>query len=176
MEAIAERLLVAGEAAPEPAAADTVPATETAPAPEATPAARSPDAEEGGGNILLWIGGGIAALVALVVGANRRAAAKLASTPCPSCGKTGLTRERVTLRDATEYSAGHGEVRTACPHCGNVETEPFTIRQREVDKPDKSGTAASRDPVVHGKTKGGAPAKGKGGTDPKGGGGASGEW
>ena len=40
--------------------------------------------------------------VALIVGLSRRRAAKLAATPCPSCGKTGLRKEPVTRDPATQ--------------------------------------------------------------------------
>ena len=101
------------------------------------PAASSGTPSEGGSNILIWIGGVIAALVALIIGANRRAKTKLAATPCPSCGKTGLTRERVTLLAASETTEGRGEVRTTCPSCGHTAAEPFTIAKREAKPAEK---------------------------------------
>lgn len=100
---------------------------------------------EGGSNMLLYIGGGIAALIAVVVGANRRSAAKLAATPCPSCGKAGqLSKERVTVREASETSEGRGETRTTCGACGHVEAEPYTISKKKPkeDDDDKKGGGA----------------------------------
>ncbi len=165
VEAIGARMLnVAGtetpaEAAPAPEAAPA----EAAPAPEAAPVAAAPEEVPAGSNRLLyWIGAGAAAVVALIIGANRRAAAKLAATPCPSCGKTGLTRARVTLEPATEKHEGHGEVRTTCPHCGHVDAVPFTVPRRDPAKTDKDGKAVASPPATGGKTKGG--------------GGATGEW
>lgn len=111
IEAVNTRILTAAAAAE--------PATSEAPA---------AGGEGGGGNALLWIGGVVLALVAGIVGLNRRAKAKLAATPCPACGKTGtLGKERVTLAEATETAEGRGEVRTTCSACGHTEAEPFSI-------------------------------------------------
>lgn len=102
---------------------------------------------QGSSSILYWIGGGIAALIALVVGTNRRRAAKLAATPCPSCGAMGLTRTRITLTEATQTHDGSGEIRTACPSCGHIEAEAFTIAKRAADTksddtPGKGGSGS----------------------------------
>jgi uncharacterized protein len=123
--------IVAPEPAAEPAATGSAPATEG----------------EGGGTALYWIGGIVAAAIAAIVGMNRRSAAKLAATPCPACGKTGLSRERVTTRAATETAEGAGEVRTSCPSCGHTTTEPFTIPKRTkaktAEKTDGKGSTGS---------------------------------
>ena len=103
---------------------------------------------EGGGNILIWIGGIFAAIIAFFVAMGRRARAKLAATPCSACGKTGLTRERVTVEEATTERAGKGEIRTICPHCGHVEVETYSIsklaksKPAEKEKPKSSGGAS----------------------------------
>ena len=139
VEAIGAQLL--------PVATQTAPAEEVAPANDAAAVAEADPAGEGaeggGSGVLLWIGAGIAAVVALVVGSNRRAAARLAATPCPACGKTGLTRSRVTLVPATETQAGRGEVRTTCPHCGHVEADPFEVPRLDPATPGKDAKAAS---------------------------------
>lgn len=101
--------------------------------------------ESGGGNALYWIGGVIAAAVAGIIGLNRRAAAKLAATPCPNCGATGLTRERVTLVEATEKQEGRGETRTSCPSCGHVTAEAFTISKRQPAQTDKTKAGTKSD-------------------------------
>ena len=138
VDGIANEILMVGAAATEEAPAST----------EATGEATSGGASEGGGNILIWIGGILAAIVAFFVAMSRRAKAKLAATPCSSCGKTGLTRERVTIEPATTEAAGRGETRTTCPHCGHVDAEPYTISKREPkteksdDKPKSSGGAS----------------------------------
>ena len=113
---------------------DQIIAPQTVSAPETTTTSEAADAE-GGGNALLWIGGIVAAVAAAIFGLNRRSAAKLAATPCPQCGATGLRRERVTLTEATEAREGSGEVRTSCPSCGHVTTKPFTIPLKSADKP-----------------------------------------
>ena len=97
---------------------------------------------EGGSTGLLVVGGVILAAIAGLIGLNRRSKAKLAATPCPNCGKTGLTRARVTLDAPTKDSEGRGVVRTTCPHCGHVEEEPFTISPRtprKAQKDDREG-------------------------------------
>ena len=130
VEAIAAGLLFApapAEAAPE------APATATEAVAEAETAA--PEDSEGGGNALIWIGGVVAAIIAVIVGLNRRSAAKLAATPCPSCGKTGMTRSRVTLVEATETAEGSGETRLTCPSCGHVDATPFTISAKPAKEP-----------------------------------------
>ncbi|SMY07626.1 TPM domain-containing protein [Flavimaricola marinus] len=121
VEAIATRVLA-------PAGSQTNEATATTPA---SAAAEADGDAEGGSNVLYYVGAGVAALIALIVGANRRSAAKLAATPCPACGKTGLTRERVTVEEATETAEGRGETRTICPSCGHVEAKPYTISKKE---------------------------------------------
>lgn len=94
--------------------------------PPAAPAAAPAGESEGGGG-LWWLLGLIAVPVLGVVAMVRRNTAKLAATPCPACGKTGLVRERVTLREATPTAEGRGELRTRCPSCGHATSEPFTI-------------------------------------------------
>lgn len=144
VEAIAAGLLFApapAETAPEaPAAAEAVAETETA----------ASEDSEGGGNALIWVGGVVAAIIAAIVGLNRRSAAKLAATPCPSCGKTGMTRSRVTLVEATETTEGSGETRLTCPSCGHVEATPFTISAKPAketppddDAPKSGGKSGS---------------------------------
>ena len=146
----------------------TAPETISDPAP-ATSETTSTDGEgEGGGNGLYWIGGGIAAAVAGIVGLNKRAAAKLAATPCPSCGQTGLTRERVTIQDATEKYEGRGEVRTSCPSCGHVTAEEYTISRREPEKMEKTDKTKGKST---GKSMGKSQGKPKGGGD-----GGTGSW
>ena len=109
---------------------------------EAAEPMQAADGAEGGGNGLLIFGGVILAAIAGLIGLNRRSKAKLAATPCANCGKTGLTRTRVTVTEPTETSAGQGAVRTTCPHCGHVEEEGFTIPKREpraTKKDDRDG-------------------------------------
>lgn len=106
------------------------------------------DAAGGGGGGMAWLLGLLALPVAGIIALRRRAAAKLAATPCPACGKTGLTRERITLVAATELAEGRGETRTTCPHCGHSTAAPYTIsrRSKTTDKSkssDKGGGTAS---------------------------------
>jgi uncharacterized protein len=129
------------------------------PAPEPAPVADQP-AAEGGGNALYWVLGVIAAAIAGIVAMVRRSAARLAATPCPACGKTGLRQESVTLREATEKAEGAGERRTICPHCGHTTAVPYTIPRKERTVADKAAPAAAQ----------------KGGKDKAPGGGASGSW
>jgi len=108
----------------------------------ATDAAPASGENAGGGNMLYYILGGIAALIAAVVGINRRNAAKLAATPCASCGKTGtLRKENVTIVEATQEAEGKGERRTICSDCGHTTAEPYTISKARPadDKPEFKG-------------------------------------
>ncbi|MEJ6398749.1 TPM domain-containing protein [Yoonia sp. 208BN28-4] len=91
---------------------------------------------EGGGNVLWYILGGIGAVIAAAVAWGRMQAAKLAATPCPACGKTELSKERVVLQDATLEAQGHGEVRTICGACGHTTAEPFTLSKKTPPKSD----------------------------------------
>ncbi|GGL75009.1 TPM domain-containing protein [Wenxinia marina] len=122
--------------------APTVAAEET-PVAAAEPVGAAGGDAEGGGNALLWFGGIIVAAAAGIWALMRRSAAKLAAMPCAACGKTGLTRERVTLQEATVDHAGRGEVRTTCPHCGHVEREGYTIPREEPDPARSRATSAS---------------------------------
>lgn len=127
IEAVATRILAAAP----PDTADDIP-TGIAPAGES--------------RVLWWLAGGGLVLVGLILRANRRARARLAATPCPSCAKTGLIRERTTLAPATETAEGRGEVRISCPACGHAKTEPFSIprldNQASGPKGKGSGTTA----------------------------------
>jgi uncharacterized protein len=82
---------------------------------------------QGGGSGLYWIIGLIAVPVLGIIAMVRRSAARLAATPCPACGKTGMRQERVTLAEATEKAEGRGEVRTICPDCNHATVVPFTM-------------------------------------------------
>jgi len=178
-----------------------------APAPEApaapvtavaVPAAGDAPTEDGGGG-MWWIATIVGTPIALFVGLSRRRAAKLAATPCPSCGKTGLREERVTLDSATQWAAGRGETRTICPHCAHTTAVPFSIAK--LNLPEKSKTNAAQPAVssaaMERRGANTAPKGGTAGTSPKqamatgskpgvqstgkpgvkpGGGGASGNW
>ncbi len=68
---------------------------------------------------------GLIAIVALGTWiAGRLRAARLARTPCPNCGRTGLVEEEISILAPTQSQSGKGERRTTCPHCGHV-----TIKQ-----------------------------------------------
>ena len=71
--------------------------------------------------------------------------------PCPSCGKTGLTRTSVVIAEATEKAEGRGETRTTCPHCGDVTAVPYTIAKKDRTEAAK---AAPKGPAPGGKDKG----------------------
>lgn len=113
--------------------ADAVIAQVVSPVVEETePAAPSTEGDgEGSGGILGWIAGIFAAIIGAGWLSSRRAAAKLAKTPCSSCGQTGLSRERVVVEDPTYEKAGRGEIRTICPNCGHVEAESYSISKLE---------------------------------------------
>lgn len=141
--------------------AGTVPVV-VAPEPvAAAPVATTDQPAEGGGSGLWWILGIIAVPVLGIVAMMRRSAARLAATPCPACGKTGLRQERVTLAEATEKAEGRGETRTTCPDCSHSTAVPFSIPRAERTETEKAAPA----------TKAGAKA-----TDKDQGGGASGRW
>lgn len=130
IDAVAARILTAEEA---PSGADE---------------AAAPQTGTGGSSVLIWIGGAIAALAGLGVVANRRAKARLAATPCASCGKTGLKKQRIVTREPTETTEGRGEARLTCPSCGHVEADPFVIgrksppKQKDRSDPPQSGGAS----------------------------------
>jgi len=93
-----------------------------------------------GGNFLWYLLGGIGGLVALVFGLNKRAAAKLAATPCEACGVSGqLEKSRVVIEPATEELEGMGERRITCGACGYVAAESYTIDRIEVEKDEFQG-------------------------------------
>jgi len=109
---------------------------------DATPApVSSGDSTAAGKSNTLWyILGGIGALAAALFGMSRRAAAKLAATPCSSCGVAGqLTKSREVLVQPTETTAGKGEVLIACAACGHVDREPYTISKKRPDDDFKGG-------------------------------------
>lgn len=109
----------------------------TPPAPDAASVESAATEEaEGGGGGLWWL---LALLGIPIAGfwyAGRRSAAKLAATPCSVCGKTGLTRERVTVKEPTVKDEGLGETRLTCPHCGNVDRDSYTIGKLDPPEPD----------------------------------------
>lgn len=98
-----------------------------------------PVTSEGKGHGFYWFIGAIVAAFGGVFMLKRRSAAKLAATPCPACGKTGLQRQRVTLQEPTATEPGRGEVRTTCPSCGHGSAAPFTIAVKAHEKPDNFG-------------------------------------
>ena len=95
-----------------------------------------PASDGEGGNGLWYLLGGIGAVIAGLIGWGRVKAARLAATPCSSCGKTELSRERVVLNDATLEEEGDGEIRTICGACGHTTAEPFTISKKSPPKED----------------------------------------
>lgn len=97
-------------------------------------------------NILWYILGGIGAFIAGIFGLNRRAAAKLAATPCPACGVAGqLEKSRVVLEEATEDQEGRGENRTTCGACGHIERESYTINRVKIEKDEFQGGKSKGD-------------------------------
>jgi uncharacterized protein len=124
VEAVAERVLTVAASSPAPEAGEA--------------------GEAGGGSgILYYLGGGVVALIGLVTLLNRRSAAKLAATPCPACGKTGLTRERVTLVQPGPTAEGRGEMRTTCTACGHMTAERFAIPKLEAKPEPEKGKGGS---------------------------------
>jgi uncharacterized protein len=90
------------------------------------------DGESGSSNVLWYVLGAIGAGVAAIFGLNKRAAAKLAATPCSQCGVAGqLSKGRETLLEATETTEGEGERTTTCGACGFVERESYTIPKKK---------------------------------------------
>jgi uncharacterized protein len=124
VEAVAERVLTVAASSPAPEAGEA--------------------GEAGGGSgILYYLGGGVVALIGLVTLLNRRSAAKLAATPCPACGKTSLTRERVTLVQPSPTAEGRGETRTTCSACGHMTAERFAIPKLEAKPEPEKGKGGS---------------------------------
>lgn len=99
-----------------------------------------------GGNFLWYVLAGIGGLGAMIFGLNKRAAAKLASTPCESCGVSGqLGKSRVIVEQATTEKEGKGERRITCGACGHVVVESYTIDRIKVEKDEFKGGKSKGD-------------------------------
>lgn len=105
-----------------------------APPPAAT--GNTPPAEKS--NTIWYILGAIGAAIAALVVRGRKKAAAFAATPCPNCGKPGLTKERVVLEEPTLEAEGHGENRVVCPSCGHVTATAFTLSKLKPEAPEKT--------------------------------------
>lgn len=103
------------------------------------PEAATPDS---GGNGLYWLLGGLVVAVGGIVALVKRGNAKFALQPCKACGKTGLTRERVTLVAPTMKTEGRGESRITCPSCGHVEASAYTIAKLQAQSRKQDGAAS----------------------------------
>lgn len=83
---------------------------------------------KGGMSWLLYILGGIAALVGFFV-------VKSKTRKCPGCGERGsLSTTTNTIEPATETSAGRGERITSCEKCDYRDVQSFDIPKREKEK------------------------------------------
>jgi uncharacterized protein len=112
----------------------------------AAPTPAVTDETDSKSNILWYILGGIGAAAAAIFGLNRKAAAKLAATPCSSCGTKGqLSKDRETLVEATETTDGKGETRITCGSCGHVTRETYTISKKRVEKDTFKGGKSKGD-------------------------------
>lgn len=107
--------------------------------PPANTAVPTSDENNGSGNTLYYVLAAVVAAIAGIFGLNRRAAAKLAATPCTNCGKTGLQKSREVLSEATLEAEGRGETRLTCPSCGHVDATPFTISKLKPEGPQGGG-------------------------------------
>ena len=121
----------------------------------ALPAASVP--AESGGNGLYWLLGGLVVVVGGIVALVKRGNAKFARQPCSACGKTGLTRERVTLVEPTLKTEGQGETRITCPSCGHVERQPYTIAKTRPEGRAQTADAAGKRAPEAPRTKAGMP-------------------
>ena len=135
VEAIIDRIVTPVEAAP---LAEPVAPGALNEAPAETPA------ETGGGSGWLWALGLFGIPVVGIIALVRRNAAKLAATPCPACGKTGLQVERVTVQQATGKTEGKGETRTICPSCNHMTAVPYVIAKLALEP--KARPAAAKAP------------------------------
>ncbi|MDF1669457.1 MAG: TPM domain-containing protein [Roseovarius sp.] len=124
------------EAANDAAAAATTTSASTASAAEDTPSAATDtttstkESKGGGLSILLWIAGGIGAIIAFftIKGKTRK---------CPKCGARGtLKMETNTIEVATEQSAGKGERITTCEKCDYRNVDSYVIPKREKEEPE----------------------------------------
>ena len=79
---------------------------------------------------LLYIVGGIGALIAFfkIKGRMRK---------CPECGARGLTVETRIVEQATETSKGEGERITSCAKCGYRDVESYEIAKRSKPEPEE---------------------------------------
>ena len=99
---------------------------------------------EGGGGGLWWLLALIGVPVAGIAALAARSKARLAATPCLSCGQTGtLDRSRTVLVEPTEETEGQGETVTTCSACGHATREPYTIPARPAEEPPERDTAAA---------------------------------
>lgn len=107
---------------------------------ESAPSDAAAPAGDGKGGIGIGaILGGIVAVIAGLIGFNKF---RQSREPCESCGKTGLTRETVVLKEATKTATGAGERRVICPHCGHTKVTPYTIpmiTEAKAEKPSHGG-------------------------------------
>ena len=113
------------------AASDT--ASSTTSSEQASSTASSPPKEDGKGgglSILLWIGGGIAALIAFFTFKSK-------TRKCPSCGARGTLKTATnTLEHPTEERSGKGERITTCEKCDYRDVDTYTISKLEKKEPE----------------------------------------
>ncbi|MCV2878569.1 TPM domain-containing protein [Sedimentimonas flavescens] len=86
-----------------------------------------PKTSKGDASFVALIAMGLAALLAM---RNRIWRAMGRVTPCPSCGRRGITRNRVIDTPADRTSAGRGHWDESCPNCDWTRTKPFTIQRK----------------------------------------------
>ena len=115
-----------------------------APPPANSTAQSQTSDDESSGNALYYVLGAVVAGIAGLIGLNRRNAAKFATQPCSSCGKTGLQKSRDVLRPATVETEGAGETRITCPSCGHVDTTPYKISKLSPKDPEGGGQSKGR--------------------------------
>ena len=111
------------EAASTTETAETASSEDTTAASEGTSEGKGES--KGGLSWLLWIAGGIGALIAFFT-------IKSKTRKCPECGERGtLKTEPNTLEEATETSAGKGERITTCEKCDYRDVQSYEIAKRE---------------------------------------------
>ncbi len=83
----------------------------------------APEPSSGGNSGLIFGGGFLALILALIFG--KRIKSRMAT--CPTCGKRGMHTERTKLEAATKTTEGQGEQTITCTHCDYSATTHYTI-------------------------------------------------
>lgn len=116
--------------------------------------APEPEASTGGNAGMIFGGGFLVLILALIFG--KRIKNRMAS--CPTCGKRGMQTAHTKLEAATKTTKGQGEKTITCTHCDYSSTTQYTI------------------PIIRKRSSSSSSSGGSFGGGSSSGGGASGKW